>query len=111
MALVPKQLGAGEQISDSAATIYTATNGAAIIKKVPLSNTTGSSRTVDMHIVAAGGSAAVTNQILEAYAVAANTTASPDVMVNQIIPKGAFLQALASAASAITVIISGVENQ
>lgn len=109
MAITPKRLVTGSQIAASATTYYTATNVRARIDACSLTNTTGGAITVTMHIVASGGTADATNCVLSSYSVAAGQTYVPPGVVGQWIEEGGTLQALASSATSVTLVASGVE--
>lgn len=69
-------------------------------------NTTGTSRTVTVHIVRSGGSIADNNQVVSAAAVAAEGTRPQGEIlwpvIGQVLNEGDFIQAFASAATALT---------
>ena len=87
--------------------IYTCPAGAhAVIAALKFLNTTGTGRTVTVHVVRSGGSIADNNQVVSAAPVPAETTAPFGVndYSDQAITlnPGDFIQAFASAAAAIT---------
>lgn len=109
MAIRPKRLVSGSQLTGSAATYYTATNVSARIDNCVLTNTTSGAVTATLHLVPSGGSASASNMILDAYSIAAHTSYVPPGIIGQWIESGGTLQALASAATSITMVVSGVE--
>lgn len=110
MATTPKRLVSGSQIAASATTYYTAATGTkARIDSLALTNTTGTGRTVTLYLVPSGGTAGVTNCVLSAYTVAAGETYVPPGIIGQWLESGGTLQAVASAATAVTLVASGVE--
>lgn len=103
----PKKLYTG-QPATSAATIYTApASTTTIIKNILICNTTASSATVTLNLVASGGSAAANNRILSTYSVNANDTVAIDL--SGILATGDFISAVQGTSSAITLHITGVE--
>jgi hypothetical protein len=103
--LVTIQLGA------TVASAYAvATNRRLIITKITLLNTTGTDRTVDLHLVPSGGSADATNQILDAKVMEANMT-EPYIVtgaMQHVLNGGGAIHAGADAATAVTMVVSGV---
>lgn len=109
MAIVPKRLVDGSQLTTSAATYYTATNVRSRIDSCALTNTTGGAVTATLHLVPSGGSASASNRVLSAYSIAAGQTYVPPGIIGQWIESGGTLQALASSATSISLVASGVE--
>lgn len=100
----------GAQIANSATTYLTADTGTWVrIDACALCNDSGGNETVTMHIVPSGGSAASSNKILDAYTVADGETYTPPGIIGQWLEPGATLQALASTAASVTLIVSGVK--
>lgn len=107
------QPGTGE------ATIYTApayasgspyTSGStSLVKRVVICNTSAAAATLTLYRVPSGGSAGVTNMVLNAFSVAATDTQILDL--EQEMNPGDFLAALQSVAGALTVTISGATFQ
>ena len=94
--------------------LYTCPAGTkAQIQKLTFLNTTATARTVTVHIVRSGGAIGVTNQVWIAATVPLNTTAPRGVECfeaeGQVLNPGDFIQAFASAATAITPMGSVVE--
>lgn len=109
MATTPKRLVAGSQIAASATTYYTATNVKARIDACAVTNTTGGAITVTIHLVPSGGSASASNCVCSAISVAAGATFIPSGVIGQWLESGGTLQALASSATSLTLVASGVE--
>lgn len=109
MAVTPKRLVSGSQIAATATTYYTATNVKARIDAMTLTNTTAGAITVDLHLVPSGGTAGVTNQILDGYSVAANASYVVKEAIGHWVEAGGTIQALASSATSVTIVASGVE--
>lgn len=103
--LITVQLGA------TVAAHYTvAANRRLIVTKVTLLNTTGTDRTVDLHLVESGGSADATNQILDAKVLEASMT-EPYIVIGaqqHVLNGGGSLRAGADAATAVTMVVSGI---
>lgn len=99
----------GAQIANSATTYYTATNVRARIDACALTNTTAGAVTATLHIVPSGGTATASNCVLSAQSIPAGGTFTPPGVIGQWIERGGTLQALASAATSITLVVSGIE--
>jgi hypothetical protein len=117
--LIPKVFCRG-QLSNSNATLYTApatnTGCFAIIKEIWLMNTDSSDRTVTLYVVEAGGTAAANRAILSAVTIDAGrmyripcATVLGSALVSATLT-GDTIQGLASSASKVTYLISGVES-
>lgn len=109
MTMTPKRLVAGSQIANSATTYYTATNVKARIEACALTNTTAGAITVTMHLVPSGDSATASNCVLSAVSIPAGATYVPPGVIGQWLESGGTLQALASAATSVTLVASGTE--
>jgi hypothetical protein len=105
----PKALVASQQLTNSNATYYTATNTRAIIDKMTLCNTTGGPITATIDLVDSGGSAGVTERIISARSLAAGETYTCPEAVGHILNAGDTIQGLASANTSITIRVSGRE--
>ena len=107
-----KRLISGSQLTASTVTYYTVpASTTTTIFKLTLINTTGTARTVDLHLVPALGSADATNQILDAYSLPANMTESYEVTaaVGHVMEASATIQAVADVTTAVTIMASGQE--
>ena len=110
MARVATQIIVPQQLSNALTTLYSVPiNRTAVVSRITFLNTTATDRFIDVHYVPNGGTASVTNQILDGVVVAAGETFSPSDLEAHVLPTGATIQALAEVASAITVIGSGTE--
>lgn len=110
MAAIGKALQTGSQINNAAiTTYYTATNLQARIDKCTVLNTSGSAATFDLYLVPVGGTAGVTNQVIKTHSVNVNETYTCPEIVGHWLNSGGFVQAQASAATALTLRISGIE--
>lgn len=103
----PKRLSQS-QPGTSYATAYTVPGATScIIKEIVVCNTTASSVNIDISLVASGGTAGVTNNVVSTapvggYSIVVFTFA-------QVLATGGFVSMKATTASALTVTISGVE--
>jgi hypothetical protein len=105
---VTKELKEVTGLTATAATLYTVpASTTTTVKTILLSNYTSTDRSVTLHLVPSGGSAAAGNKILGEVNVPANTTTTIDTAI--IMPTGAFLSGLASVTTSVNVHISGVE--
>ena len=108
---LPKQLNAGAQLTTSAASYYTVpANTITTISACSLCNSTATARYVTVYLVPNGGTAGVSNVVLSQRVIAAGETYNVSAVIGQTIPAGASIQALAEAASAITLVASGYET-
>jgi len=96
-------------LTGSTATYYTATNVKAILDKVTLCNTTAGAITVEMWLVPTGGTAGDSNKVLDAISVAAHTMYTYPEIVGHVLAAGDTLQAKASAATSVSLRVSGRE--
>lgn len=110
MAVTPKRLISGSQLTTSAATYYTATSVKARIDALVLTNTSAGAVTATVHLVPSGGSAGASNCILSARSLAAGESYVVPGALGQWLESGGTIQALASSATAITIVASGVES-
>jgi hypothetical protein len=76
------------------------------VKAIVLHNTTTADATVKVNLVPSGGTAGVTNQLVDYTVTAKNTVILGDVETLEV---GDTIQGLQGTASAVTVHISGVE--
>lgn len=106
----PKRLVSGSTLTTGLVTYYTApTNTRAIIRRATFANSSALAATVTVHLVPSGGSASVANQIVRARALGAGEVWSAPDLEGHVLEAGGTLQASASAASAISLVASGVE--
>ena len=110
MAVSPKRLIAGSQLTNAAATYYTATGVKARIDALVLSNTTAGAVTATVYLVPSGGSAGASNCILSARSLAAGESYVVPGAIGQWLEAGGTIQALAGANASITIVASGVES-
>lgn len=105
-----KRIIAGSQVAATATTYYTCpANTKCVISAISFCNTTANAITVTLYLVASGGSASASNTITSARTLGPGETWSCPDVVNQVIEASGFIQALASSATSVTIIGSGVE--
>lgn len=110
MATTNKPLNAGVQLATSASAAYTApVNTTTILKKVTITNTSASAATVTLYVVTSAGTPGAANTVTSAKAIAAGATYEAYEVENHVLAAGDSLQALASAASALSLKVSGIE--
>lgn len=108
MQRLPARLVDGSQLTAVAATYYTApANTITTIAACTLTNTTAGAVTATMHLVPSGGSATVSNMILSARTIAAGESYNVGSAIGQTLAAGGTIQALAGAATSITLVASG----
>lgn len=108
MAYSPTALAQNCQASTSETTIYTVGSGLqAIVKQIVLANVTSSAAVYSVSIVPSGGTAGVTNRILEQVSIPANSTVNFDL--SQVMDTGDFISIKQGTSSACTATVSGVE--
>lgn len=80
-----------------------------VITKLTACNTDSTAYTVDVHLVASGGTPGTSNAIVKGYPVAANFTVDITELVGHVLAPGASIYALASVASKVVIRGSGME--
>lgn len=109
-ALTPKNIIAGTQLTASAATYYAVpANTRCIVQKMTFANTTGTARTVTVYLIPSGGTASASNTVVTTHTVPANSEWICDPVQGHTLEAGAFIQALADGAAAVTIYASGLE--
>ena len=103
MSVTPKTITAA-LIAAAAATYYTApANTRALIKKLTFTNTTAGALTVTVHLLPSGGTASATNMLVSARNIGAGETYECFEAQGQVLQAGGLIQALASAATSISI--------
>lgn len=96
--------------AESAQTIqYTAVNCRTVIDKFTATNTSANNVTISVNLVTVGGSAGVTNLIVDSRAIAPDETYTFPELVGQVLEPGGFISTIASAATSLTIRASGRE--
>ena len=98
-----------KQIEASQTTQYTATNVRAIIDKATVTNTDTVSRTFSVNIVTSGGSAGVSNLVIDTRTVQPDETYLCPELVGHVLAPGGFISTIASNATSLTLRVSGRE--
>lgn len=110
MPITPKRLVEGTVLTAAAVTQYTAPGlTTTVIKKVTVTNTTATAQTVTLYLIPAAGTAGAANTNTTVATVAANSGLELFLAENHVLMTGDFIQALASAVSSLTLMISGIE--
>lgn len=105
----PKRLFSPTQLGVAAATLYTCpVNQKVIITKLTFTNTSALAATVTIYIIPNGGAASDTNTISKTRALAPGEAWDSTEAENHILEAGDFIQALASAATSISAMGSGL---
>jgi hypothetical protein len=97
------------QMQNSQTTQYTATAAKAIIDKATVTNTDTVNRTFSVNLVTSGGSAGNSNLVIDDRTVVPGETYLCPELVGQALESGGFISAIASAATALTLRVSGRE--
>ena len=99
----PKQMEAVQT------TQYTATSVKAIIDKATVTNTDTVNRTFSVNLVTSGGSAGNANLVIDDRTVVPGETYLCQELVGQAMESGSFISTIASAATSLTLRVSGRE--
>jgi hypothetical protein len=98
-----------KQIEASQTTQYTTTNVRAIIDKATVTNTDTVARTFSVNIVTSGGSAGVSNLVIDTRTVQPDETYLCPELVGHVLAPGGFISTIASNATSLTLRVSGRE--
>jgi hypothetical protein len=98
-----------KQMEASQTTQYTATSVRAIIDKATVTNTDTVARTFSVNLVTSGGSAGASNLVIDTRTVQPDETYLCPELVGQVLAPGGFISTIASAATALTLRVSGRE--
>ena len=109
MTVTVKVLVPPKQIEATQTTPYTATAARAIIDKATVTNTDTVNRTFSVNLVTSGGSAGNANLVIDDRTVVPGETYQCQELVGQALESGSFISTIASAATALTMRISGRE--
>jgi hypothetical protein len=88
---------------------YTAVNAKAVIDKFTATNVTAAPVTINVHLVAGGGSAGTSNVVVFNKAIQVGETYTFPELVGQLLEGGGFISTVASAASALVISATGRE--
>ena len=109
MSVLVKALIPAKQAENVQTTQYTATNAKAIIDKFTATNTSAANVTISVNLVTSGGSAGVSNLVVDTRAIAPDETYTFPELVGQVMESGGFISTIASAATSLTIRASGRE--
>lgn len=111
MQRTPKRFIDGSQLTVAAAVYYTTpVNTVSTISAMSITNTTGTARTVTVHLVPNAGAATVANEVCSARVVSPGETFNVFGAIGQTLAAGGTIQALSDAATALTIVASGYEQ-
>lgn len=98
------------QLGTSASTLYTVGTGVrATVKEIMISNVSGGTQSLSLHLVPSGGIASSANLMIPALAISPTSLLTIDL--NQVLNAGDTIQAFATATTSINVMISGFEAE
>ncbi len=109
MSVLVKVLIPAKQAENVQTTQYTATNCKTIIDKFTATNTSAANVTISVNLVTSGGTAGVTNLVVDTRAIAPDETYTFPGLVGQALEPGGFISTIASAATSLTIRASGRE--
>jgi hypothetical protein len=109
MTVTVKVLVAPLQLQNLQTTQYTATAAKAIIDKATVTNTDTVNRTFSVNLVTSGGSPGNSNLVIDDRTVVPGETYLCPELVGQSLESGSFISTIASAATALTMRVSGRE--
>ena len=109
MATTLKVLIPSKIAENSQTTQYTATNAKAVIDKFTATNYSATTATISVNLVTSGDTAGNQNLIVKTKAIPAGGTYTLPEMVGQYLDIGGFISTIASAATSITIRVSGRE--
>lgn len=109
MTVTVKVLIPAKQAENAQTTQYTATNCKTIIDKFTVTNTTAGNVTISVNLVTSGGSAGASNLILDTRSIAVDECYTCPELVGQALEPSGFISTIASAATSLTIRVSGRE--
>lgn len=109
MAIVLKELVPTKQLENVQTTQYTATNVIASIDKATVTNISGGIIVVDVNLVESGGSAGISNLVVQSKAVQPNETYTFPELVGHVLSNGSFISTNCDTATASVFRVSGRE--
>ena len=112
MTITAKQMVAPQQLTNADALYYTVpANTTGVVKRATFTNTSAGAVTITANIVPAAGSSSASNRVIDPQSTilsAGQTYVAPE-LAGKTMPAGTMIRMLASANTAITVAIDGVE--
>jgi len=109
MTVTVKVLIPAKQAENTQTTQYTAANCKTIIDKFTATNTTAGNVTISVNLVISGGTAGVSNLIVDVRSLAPDETYTFPELVGQALEPGGFISTIASAATSLTIRANGRE--
>ena len=109
MTVTGKTLVAPKQMEATQTSQYTATGCRTIIDKFTVTNTDTVNRSFSVNLIQASGSASASNLILDDRTVVPGETYTCPELVGQVLNPDAFISTIASAATSLTIRVSGRE--
>lgn len=111
MSVVPLKIIATTNLTTSAVGYGSAvgTGATQVIKRAIFSNYSGASVTITVNVVAGGGSATTSNQVIDAVSIAAGSTYVSPELSGMTLVAGDQIFALASANSSVNMTVSGIQ--
>lgn len=109
MTVTVKTLIPAKQLENTQTVQYTATAARAIIDKATVTNTDTVNRTFSVNLIQSGGSAGNANLIIDDRTVVPGETYLCPELVGQSLDINGFISTIASAATALTIRVSGRE--
>lgn len=107
MAVTPKVFNGGTQLTTSATAYWTSTGIKSVIDYAKLTNFTTGAITVTVYRVPSGGSASNSNIIMKTKSIEGGQTDHCPEVSGAMLETGDMIQALASAASSVSIQLSG----
>lgn len=106
---ITPQVLVAQTLAASETTQYTGPASSSVkITKAVLCNTSGANVTVSISLVKSGGTAGAANRLLASYSLVAGDSTVLDELTDQVLTAGDFVSALASTASVVALVMSGV---
>lgn len=109
MTVTVKVLVPAKQVESTQTAQYTASNCKAIIDKFTVTNTSAANVTISVNLITSGGSAGASNLVVDARAIAPDETYTCPELVGQAMEAGGVISTIASAATSLTMRVSGRE--
>ena len=109
MTVIIKVLIPAKQAENTQTTQYTAANCKTIIDKFTATNTTAGNVTISVNLVISGGTAGVSNLIVDIRSLAPDETYTFPELVGQALEPSGFISTIASAATSLTIRANGRE--
>lgn len=109
MAVTARVLVPAKSLENVQTAQYTAASVRAIIDKATITNTSGSNVSVSVNLVTSGGSASNANLIIDTKIIVPDETYLCPELVGHVLEAGGFISTIASAATSLTMRVSGRE--